>query len=147
MDPDTLALARLRGFARPMNPEQPAVDVALSDVRRLLHEVGVAFKLVGGVAVVHHGYAGTTEDIEVLVDGQRLSRLWDALGWSGFERVGATRIKHTSTGVRVDLLVAGAPMPRAGSGRYPAPSSLAPSNSDPDVVGLSGLIELKLRIE
>ena len=145
MDPTALALARLRRFARPMNPELPAVDVALADVRRLFHGADVSFKLVGGVAVVHHGYSRTTEDVDLLVDGAALSRLWEALASYGFERVSRSRLRHLSTGVRVDLLVAGSPMPREGSGTYPAPDSLMASGRDADVVGLPGLFELKLR--
>jgi hypothetical protein len=145
MDPTARALARLRRFARPMNPELPAVDVALADVRRLFHDAGVPFKLVGGVAVVHHGYARTTEDVDVLVDGDGCSRLWEALSAHGFEPVSSTRLRHTATGVGVDLLVGGGPMPRAGSGTYPSPDSLAASDRDPDVVALPGLLELKLR--
>jgi hypothetical protein len=145
MDPTARAIERLRFFARPMNPELPAVDVALADVRSLLHASGVPFKLVGGVAVVHHGYPRTTEDVDVLVDPRGLSRLWEELSSHGFARVSPNRLRHLSTGVRVDLLVAGTPMPRPGSGAYPAPDSLEASARDPDVVGLPGLLELKLR--
>ncbi len=145
MDPTAQVLARLRRFARSMNPELPAVDLALADVRRLLHDAGVAFKLVGGVAVVHHGYARTTEDVDVLVEESAWSRLAEALSSHGFERVSVSRLRHVSTGVRVDLLVAGSPMPRGGNGTYPAPDSIAASARDPDVVALPGLLELKLR--
>jgi hypothetical protein len=57
VDPTAGLLARLRRFARPMNSDLPSVDVALGEVRRLLEDAGVRFKLVEGVAVVHHGYA------------------------------------------------------------------------------------------
>jgi hypothetical protein len=65
-DPTGRLLRRLRSFALPMNPELPAVDAALPALRALMRDAGVAFKLVGGVAVVHHGYARTTEDVDVL---------------------------------------------------------------------------------
>ena len=41
----------------------------------LLRDAGVVFRIVGGVAVLHHGYARTTEDIDVLVaaDATRVS--------------------------------------------------------------------------
>ena len=69
------ALARLRRFAQAMTPGVAHVDVALPALRALLHDVGARFKLVGGVAVVHHGYLRTTEDIDVLVDAASLARL------------------------------------------------------------------------
>ena len=145
MDPTAQALERLRRFAQPMNPDLPAVDVALGDVRRLLHAANVPFKLVGGVAVVHHGYARTTEDVDVLIDPGLGASLSPLLATHGFQQVSPTRLVHLPTGVRVDLLLAGAPLPRAGAGTYPAPGTLAASNRDPDVVGLPGLLELKLR--
>jgi hypothetical protein len=49
------------------------------------------------------------------------------------------------SGVRVDILVEGAPLPREGAGAYPSPHELGASARDPDVVDLQGLIELKLR--
>jgi hypothetical protein len=89
--------------------------------------------------------ARTTEDIDVLVDARALDVLDGLLASHGFERSGESRLRHVTTGVRVDLLFAGAPLPRAGAGVYPAPESLSASVSDADVVGLVGLLDLKLR--
>jgi hypothetical protein len=138
-------LARLRRFARAMSPDLPPVDMALGAVRALLEDAGARFKLVGGVAVVHHGYARTTVDVDVLLESDGPARLRPLLASHGFEEVGPLRLRHVSTGVRVDLLVAGSPMPRAGSGEYPSPGALPPSPRDAGVVGLPGLFVLKLR--
>ena len=100
-------LARLRRFAGAMNPDLPPVDVALGAVRALLEDAGMDFKFVGGVAVVHHGYARTTEDIDVLLENDGPARLRSSLASHGFEAVGELRLRHLPTGVRVDLLVAG----------------------------------------
>jgi predicted nucleotidyltransferase len=67
-----------------MNLELLAVDEALADVRRLLDDSGVSYKLVGGVAVVHHGYARTTEDVDVLIQGDAMARLQPILASHGF---------------------------------------------------------------
>ncbi len=128
-----------------MNPDLPAVDAALGDVRRLLEDAGVRFKLVGGVAVVHHGYSRTTEDVDVLVESGASARLEAFLSDHGFARESEVRLRHVATGVRVDLLVGGTPMPRPLSGTYPAPDSLTGSARDPAIVSLEGLLELKLR--
>jgi hypothetical protein len=128
-----------------MNPDLPQVDVALGAVRALLEHAGVGFKLVGGVAVVHHGYARTTEGVDVLLESGGPARLRPALASHGFEAVGELRLRHIPTGVRVDLLVAGSPMPRAGSGAYPSPDALEASPRDAAIVGLAGLFGLKLR--
>ncbi len=145
MDATAGVLARLRRFASAMNPDLPPVDMALGAVRGLLEDARVEFKFVGGLAVVHHGYARTTEDVDVLVESDGPARLRPSLAARGFEAVGEARLRHIATGVRVDLLVAGSPMPRVGSGTYPSPASLKASPRDPGIVGLSGLFALKLR--
>jgi len=145
VDPTADALARLRQFARPVNPDLPPVDMALGALRALLESAGAKFKLVGGVAVVHHGYARTTVDVDVLIDSDGPTRLRSSLASHGFEEVGPLHLRHLPTGVRVDLLVAGRPMPRADSGVYPSPDALSASPRDASIVGLSGLFVLKLR--
>jgi hypothetical protein len=143
VDSTAEALARLRRFARPVNSELPPVDVALGELRKLLLDAGVSFRIVGGVAVVHHGYARTTEDLDVLVAADASPRIDAHLAAHGFERASASRLRHVATGVRVDVLVAGARLPR-GTGVYPTPESLGASPRDPQVVDLRGLFELKL---
>jgi hypothetical protein len=138
-------LSRLRRFALAMNPDLPPIDTALGDVRQLLEDAGVRFKLVGGLAVVHHGYARTTEDVDVLVEAGAQARLEPLLASHGFERLSDVRFRHVATGVCLDLLVAGTSMPRAAAGVYPSPDALLASPRDVAVVGLPGLLELKLR--
>ena len=139
------ALRRLRRFLRSMSPELPPVDVVLQQVRDLLQAARVRFKIVGGVAVVHHGYARTTEDVDVVIEADGWTRLEPELASHGFERSSAGRLRHMATGVPVDVLVAGTPLPRAGAGVYPSPTALGASPRDPHVVDLAGLVELKLR--
>jgi hypothetical protein len=145
VDSTAEALARLRRFARPVNSEIPAVDVALGELRKLLVDAGVAFRLVGGVAVVHHGYARTTEDLDVLVEAAAVPRIDARLAAHAFERTSPARLRHAPTGVRVDLLVEGAPLPRDATRTYPSPEAVGESPRDPHVASLRGLVELKLR--
>jgi hypothetical protein len=55
---------------------------------------------------VHHGYARTTEDVDVLVEAGTADRLDAQLPLYGFERATRTRLRHVATSVRVDLLIA-----------------------------------------
>ena len=126
-----------------MNSELPPVDVALGQVRKLLEDAGVAFRIVGGVAVVHHGYLRTTEDVDVLVAADARPRIDAQLVKHGFERTSTNRLRHIASSVRVDILVAGEALPR-GVGVYPSPETLGASARDPQVVDLRGLLELKL---
>ena len=58
MDPTTVAqIARLRRLAHSMTGTATAVDEALPEARKLLDEAGEPYRIVGGLAVVHHGYA------------------------------------------------------------------------------------------
>ncbi len=127
-----------------MDPDASPLDLVLPDLRRLMARAGVAYRIVGGVAVVHHGYLRTTRDVDVLVEPQAQAELERHLAACGFARESATRLRHTATGVPVDLLIAGAPMPRPGSPAYPSPGSLASSAEDAAIVGLVGLLGLKL---
>jgi|SRR5580658_9604508 hypothetical protein len=145
MDSTVEALARLGRFARAMMPTSHSADLALPAARALLADVGGHYLIVGGVAVVHHGYLRTTEDIDVLVDAASLVTLAERAMAHGFVVESRTRLRHSESGVRVDLLVAGEPMPRPGSPSYPFPDPGRSSPIDRGVVGLALLCELKLR--
>lgn len=58
----------------PLAPDVPAILTAL-----LEHEV--AFVVIGGVAVAHHGYVRATKDVDIVPepDEENLGRLWNAL--------------------------------------------------------------------
>lgn len=128
-----------------MSADVPRVDEALPLLRHLLEDSGVQFKLVGGVAVVHHGYVRATDDLDVLVEAGALERMRPLLGPHGFVEEGESRLRHVATGVLVDLLVAGRPLPRAGAGHYPSPLEVGASPTDAAIVDLPWLVILKLR--
>lgn len=129
-----------------MDPDTKSVDLALPAVRSLLLAAGIGYRIVGGLAVVHHGYARTTEDIDVLVGRDALARLQPHLAAHGFERIGASsRIRHLATGVRVDLLIEGHVIPKPGAEPFPSPDNTPSSGDDADVVALPVLVELKLQ--
>jgi hypothetical protein len=147
MDATVRAFQRLTRFVRAMAPSAPAIDAALPASRALLAAAGARFKYVGGVAVVHHGYVRTTDRIDVLVDAPSVAKICDLAPAHGFVVEWPARLRHVASQVTIDLLVAGAPMPRAvpSTPTYPDPDDLAGSENDPTIVGLSPLCELKLR--
>jgi hypothetical protein len=126
-------------------PDLPAVDLALPLLRTMLRAAGIPFKLVGGVAVIHHGYARTTVDIDVLVPSDGVERLRPWLGAHGFHEDQPGRLRHLATGVRVDVLFAGQTLTGRREGHVmPSPEVTVSSERDPEIVGLAGLLELKL---
>lgn len=129
-----------------MDPETKAVDEALPAVRELFSAAGLPYRIVGGLAVVHHGYARTTDDIDLLVGRDALDRLEPLLAAHGFARLGQSpRLRHLTTGVRIDLLVAGHTIAKPGAEPFPAPESVGSSERDGTVISLLKLIELKLQ--
>ncbi len=127
-----------------MKPELPHVELGLVALRELFAKAGVDYVLVGGVAVVHHGYVRTTKDLDVLLERSALEVLEPHLANHGFERASECRLRHTPSGVEVDLLFAGEPRPRANTAPYPHPANLGRSEREPDVASLAALVELKL---
>ncbi len=138
-------LSRLWAFAAAMKDDVARVDRALPELLRLLEAADVEYRVAGGLAVLHHGYARTTEDIDILVEVGAETKLAPHLAAFGFLPEGAHRLRHAATAVRVDLLVEGEPMPRGGAGVYPSPRAVSSSPRDPHVIDLVALIELKLR--
>jgi hypothetical protein len=79
------------------------------------------------LAVIYHGYARTTEDIDLLVEAGSQESLDARLAPCGFARETPHRLRHRATGVPVHLLIAGEPMPRPGGPPYPSSGSLPSS--------------------
>lgn len=137
-------LARVVAFARSVRPDMPVVDEALGELRALLAREGVSYVIIGGVAVLHHGYARTTRDVDVLLDREGFERLETALAATAFERSGARKWRHQPSGAGVDVLVAGEPVPPAGRALFPDPAAVARSDREADIAALAPLLELKL---
>lgn len=128
-----------------MNPEIAPVDVALPALRELLREAGVEYKIVGGLAVIHHGYERFTSGIDVLLTRAGAEAIVDHLGAHGFSSQSGRRLRHEPTGVRVDVLREGDTLvgPRPAP-PLPGPGALPGAATDPQVVALPALLDLKL---
>lgn len=145
VDPTGAAVMRIRRFAQAMDPDVRPEDEALRALRALLDDAGVAYKIAGGIAVVHHGYVRSTDDLDVLVEAGGVERLDPHLAAHGFSRPSERRLVHGPTSVQVDLLVEGEALPRPGAGSYPSPGATEASPGDSAIVSLPALVTLKLR--
>ena len=121
----------------------------LVEVTRRFDELGVAYAVIGGMALTVHGYARMTEDIDVLVTRSDLKKIHSSLVGRGYRRIfqGSKNIRHADTRVKIEFVIAG---DYPGSGkpqavRFPDPADIEPVEHDGvKFVDLSCLVELKL---
>jgi hypothetical protein len=84
-------------------------------LRRLaqrLSSEGIAYALLGGMALGEHGYVRMTEDVDVLLTAEGLARFRDRLEGQGYvgTHPGATRsFRDVESGVRIEVRVLALP--------------------------------------
>ena len=83
-------------------------DETLAALREVAEQVGAEMVLVGGAAVIRHGYQRTTKDRDLLVDYRRVralaDTLWDDPNWERLE-IREYAFVYKPTGLSVDFLV------------------------------------------
>ncbi|MEX2216245.1 MAG: hypothetical protein WD768_19195 [Phycisphaeraceae bacterium] len=123
------------------------VHQTLRRIAKRLDELGIAYALVGGMAMFFHGYRRFTEDVDLLVTREGLTKLHEELDGRGYVPPfeGSKNLRDTETGVRIEFLIAGH---YPGDGKPKAVAFPDPSDSVElegiQCVGLARLIELKL---
>ena len=121
-------------------------------LRRLAQRLsgeGIAYALLGGMALAEHGYVRMTEDVDVLLSADGLARFRDRLEGRGYvgTHPGATRsFRDVESGVRIEVLVTGE---FPGDGRpkavsFPDPTASAVEVEGVRILALPRLVELKL---
>lgn len=114
-----------------------------------LEECGVPFVIAGALAANAHGHVRTTEDVDILVTPEGLSRFkerWLGLGWIEVFP-GSKSVRDTEHNIRIDVLLAG-DYPGDGKAKpvcFPDPKEAGePDESGIPILKLEHLIELKL---
>lgn len=127
-------------------------DQVYETMRRLaerLDREGIAYAVVGGMAVAEHGVSRVTEDVDVLMTSDGLARFRDkaqALGYSPVFEGARKSFIDRETHVRVEVLTSGeypgdgGPKPVA----FPDPAEVAVVIEGVRIARLETLIELKL---
>ena len=122
---------------------------ALRRLARRLHEEGLDYAVIGGMAVVEHGSRRTTEDIDLLMREATLEEFRERCLGRGYTPAfpGAQRaFRDTQTGVRIEVVVTG-DYPGDGKPKdvaFPDPADVAENGDEFRVVRLETLIDLKL---
>lgn len=127
---------------------QGPVHQTLYELAAELDRLQVSYAIAGGMALVAHGYARTTVDVDVIVSQSSLDAIHDQLSGRGYlpPFEGGRNLRDTRTGVRIEFRVSGAypgdgkPKPVA----FPDPDTAATIKDGVRYVALPKLIELKL---
>lgn len=124
------------------------LHTTLERLTRALEESGVAYAIVGALALGEYGYRRTTDDVDVLLTADGLARFKQAhLGRGYVEKfAGSKGMRDARTGVSIDVVLAGE-YPGDGKPkpvRFPDPSTAAVRGERVALLPLDRLIELKL---
>lgn len=124
------------------------VHQTMRRVASCLDDAGIAYCIVGGMAVNAHKHRRTTADVDILLTSDGLREFETQLSNTEFEKEPkrSRRFLDPTTGVTFDILVTGL---FPGSGEpgpiaYPDPSAVAEKHDNLNVVELSTLVEMKL---
>ncbi|MDO8628874.1 MAG: nucleotidyltransferase family protein [Phycisphaerales bacterium] len=120
----------------------------LRGITTRLKELGIPYAVLGGMALVAHGYRRTTEDVDILVSPDSLESIQRSLVGLGYRPLfeGSKNLRDTRTGVRIEFVLAGQ-FPGDGKPKpvaFPDPAKGAVEIDGIQYVGLPVLIELKL---
>ena len=115
---------------------------------KCLDDLGVSYSLVGGYALILHGVRRFTEDIDLLVTNEGLTKLHKELIGRGYVLVTpeSRNIRDVETGVQIEFVVTGE-FPGDGKLKpvaFPDPQAVMETREGIKVINLKSLIELKL---
>lgn len=124
------------------------VHRTLRSIQHRLAELEIPYAIVGGMALVAHGYDRTTVDVDVLVTEQGLAALHKSLEGRGYVPpfAGSRNLRDADTGVRIEFIVTGQypgdgkPKPVA----FPDPGAVSIEIDGIRYLNLPTLVELKL---
>jgi hypothetical protein len=124
------------------------VHETLRKITSKLSELEIPYAVVGGMALVAHGYDRTTTDVNILLTSQGLAQVHAALEGLGSVPpfAGSKNLRDTATGVCIEFLVTGQ-FPGDGKAKpvaFPNPTDVATEVNSIHYINLSSLLELKL---
>ena len=125
------------------------VNEAARRITRDLNQSGIDYAIVGGIALIAHGYKRETVDVDILVRPEGLQAFLDQFVGRGYVPAfsGARKsFKETQTGVKIEFLTTGE-YPGDGKPKpvvFPDPATVRVELEGAQVLGLPALVELKL---
>jgi len=125
------------------------VHRTLERITRRLDDEQVPYAVLGGMALVAHGYVRPTDDVDILTTSEGLEKIREQLVGRGYLpafRGARKTFRDTDTGVKVEFITAGE-YPGDGKPkpvRFPHPAQASIELDGKSVITLPKLIELKL---
>ncbi|MEW6096319.1 MAG: nucleotidyl transferase AbiEii/AbiGii toxin family protein [bacterium] len=113
-----------------------------------LDKLDISYSLVGGYALILHGVRRFTEDIDLLISRDGLTKLHKELIGQGYIRAapGSRNLRDVETGVQIEFVVTGE-FPGDGKPKpvaFPDPEAGVELHDGIKIINLKLLIELKL---
>jgi hypothetical protein len=128
--------------------KEDPVHQTLKNICGRLEKLNIDYAVVGGMALVAHGYLRTTVDVDILLNQDGLKKAHEALEGLGYRPPfeGSKNLRDTQTGVRIEFLISG---DYPGDGKPKPVSFPEPSDTSVEIDGirylsLNSLLELKL---
>lgn len=129
--------------------QQGKVYQTLRKLAQALESAAIDYCIIGGMALVIHGYVRATQDVDILLSSSGLEAFRRFLVGKGFvpSFPGASRsFRDTVTNVTVEILITGE---FPGDGRpksvsFPNPATVTVDREGIKVIAINKLIELKL---
>lgn len=126
--------------------------IVFETMRRLAKQLegeGIAYAIIGGMALAAHGYVRMTLDVDVLLTPEGLARFREKLVGRGYVAGFPDAVKSfrdTETNVKIEIITAGEfpgdSLPKPVS--FPDPAGYTIEEDSVSVINLEKLIELKL---
>jgi hypothetical protein len=120
----------------------------LHTITAKLNELGIAYAVAGGMALVAHGYDRTTVDVDILVSADGLQKIHQKLEGLGYLSpfAGSKSLRDTTTKVKIEFLTTGG-FPGDGKPKaiaFPDPIDVSVEIDGIRFLRLETLIDLKL---
>src|SRR3984893_17967720 len=125
-----------------------AVHKTMQKIVLRLEALGIPYAVAGGMALFLHGFRRFTEDVDILVTREGLTKIHQELEGLGYlpPFAGSKNLRDAETDVRIEFLVTGdypgdgKPQPVA----FPNPATVRMESEGMAVLNLPTLVELKL---
>lgn len=142
-------VTRMQGLLQMVDDIAQGKDLTLRVLREEAERLGIPLVVIGGVAVIRHGYERTTKDRDLLVSYRHAKKLgehlWDHPEWERLE-IREYAFVYRPTGVQVDFLVGRDLMTLGQPYYFPEPDEVEKTMQVEQipVVGLHDLLYFKL---